>query len=254
MFFRFYLINDESNNTIIRFVNALVKSAQLPTKELKKFLLTCFDRNINFSFIELSLEMLIDYLQSLRAQIGKIDHARNTANAFIEASLDEATENEPLREKLFEIQARIYGLNKKNDEVNATVLIIEELIQKLERKRDDGNSTDSNATNNYFDISYEEYLLYERYKGMSIDFHHFFAAFKAQGQNHLKPPKERLESLLKYQFEEPKEDDVLVVLVEDESPAILPQFENLSLVPVDTSVSTSFCNANVEVKSRFAPS
>ncbi|MBI2791673.1 MAG: hypothetical protein HYX61_06925 [Gammaproteobacteria bacterium] len=248
MYFRFYLLNDESNPTIARFVNALVKSAQLNVKELNNFLLSCFDRNIDLDFIELSLEMLKHYVQSLTTQLEKIHQARTTANAFIELSQDEAMEDEALREKLIEIQARTFALIKKTDEINVTVLVINELIQKIEAKREVRKSSNSNIiTNKYFDLSYEEYLFYERYKGRSIDFHHFFGAFIAQGQNHLKPPKERLESLLKYQYEDPQCDDVFVVLVDDESPAFLPQFQSLSVEPQGTSVSTSSCSTMQEV-------
>lgn len=258
MYFRFYLLNDESNPTIARFVNALVKSAQLNVKELNNFLLSCFDRNIDLDFIELSLEMLKHYVQSLTTQLEKIHQARTTANAFIELSQDEAMEDEALREKLIEIQARAFALIKKTDEINVTVLVINGLIQKIEAKREVRKSSNSNIiTNNYFDISYEEYILFERYKGTSIDFDHFFSLFKAEGQNHLKPPKVRLESLLKYQYEDPQCDDVLVVLVDDEDKVFIPQFQHLSLQAQDSSSSTSStlsCSLHPDVKSRIAPS
>jgi hypothetical protein len=110
----------------------------------------------------------------------------------------------------------------------------------------------------YFEITHEEFVYYERYKDISIGFNDFFAEFKVQGQHNSRSRKNRIGSKLKYEFILPEElidsddEEVDIELVDDEaqSPTFLPQFEQLTLQSQASSSATASCSSEEQNQMR----
>ncbi len=216
MYFRYDLSTEKENNTLMTLVDALIMSTHFSDGKLKNFLLSCLDRMKNLETVSYCLQIMHQYSQELTSDLLGMIHDQSR--------------------------------NEEAQRINKILHALDDLTRTINQKLASPPLWVNNPPM-YFEITHEEFVLYESYKDLSSSFQAFFSEFKAQGQHNSRSRQNRIGSKLKYEYILPEEletdsdsdsdyDKVEIELVEDETPTFLPQFEQLTLQTQASSASS----------------